>query len=41
MSFVLRPLQKDEILKFFDEKSISIMEYFIKKSIFSQPERIV
>jgi len=41
MSFVLRPLQKDEILNFFDEKSISIMEYFIKKSLFSQPERIV
>lgn len=40
MSFVLRPLSIDELKIFFDDNSIKILNYFIKKSIFSQPERV-
>jgi len=40
MTFVLRPLNINELRLFFDDNSLKILNYFIKKSIFSQPERI-
>jgi hypothetical protein len=40
MSYVLRPLKIEELNNFFDDKSILILNYFIKKAIFSQPERV-
>lgn len=39
MNFILKPLNLDELKKFFNVNSIKILNYFIKKSIFSQPER--
>ena len=41
MNFVLQPLSLDKLKKFFNKKSSDILDYFIKKSIFSQPERRV
>ena len=37
---VLRPLSLEELNNIFNDKSLSVLEYFIKKSIFSQPERM-
>lgn len=41
MNYILKPLPKDKLSSFFNNKSISIIEYFIKKSVFSQPERVI
>lgn len=41
MNYILKPLSKDKLSSFFNNKSISIIEYFIKKSVFSQPERVI
>jgi len=38
MNHVLRPLSKKELDNLFDKRSRELMEYFIKKSLFSQPE---
>lgn len=40
MSFTLRPLSLEELQEFFNEDAKKIINYFIKKAIFSQPERI-
>lgn len=37
--YVLRPLSQIELNNIFDHNSIKVINYFIKKSIFSQPER--
>jgi len=37
---VLRPLSLEELNNIFNDKSLSVLDYFIKKSIFSQPERM-
>jgi hypothetical protein len=39
--YVLRPLNIKEIENFFSNDARKVMDYFIKKSIFSQPERRV
>lgn len=36
--YVLQPLTKEELEKVFDKDASLILQYFIKKSIFSQPE---
>lgn len=38
---VLEPLKKEELHKLFDDDAKNIIEYFIKKSVFSQPEKMV
>ncbi len=38
---VLRPLSLVELKKIFDDTAIEVLNYFIKKSVFSQPERII
>ena len=38
---VLRPLSLVELKKIFDDTAIEVLNYFIKKSVFSQPERIL
>lgn len=35
---VLKPLSADELKKFFDDTALEVINYFIKKAIFSQPE---
>ena len=40
MSYVLTPLTKDELHKFFDETALTVIHYFLKKSIISQPEKL-
>lgn len=37
--YVLRPLDLSEIKTFFDKDARTVIDFFIKKSIFSQPER--
>ncbi|WP_253198995.1 hypothetical protein [Clostridium estertheticum] len=37
---VLRPLSLVELKDIFDDTAIKVIEFFIKKSVFSQPERI-
>lgn len=37
---VLRPLTLLELREIFDDTAIKVLEFFIKKSVFSQPERI-
>jgi hypothetical protein len=37
-SEVLEPFTKNELKKLLDSKSIDVIKYFIKKSLFSQPE---
>lgn len=39
MKFVLQPLTIEQLRGIFNDNSIKILNYFIKKSIFSQPER--
>jgi len=41
MSFVLTPLTLTELKTFFDDESIEVIKYFLKKSIISQPEKLV
>lgn len=36
--YVLTPIPKDELLKLLDAKAQEVIRYFIKKSLFSQPE---
>lgn len=36
--FVLLPMPKEELLKLLDPKAQEVIKYFIKKSLFSQPE---
>lgn len=36
--FVIKPLSKEELLAFLDDKAKNIIKYFITKSLFSQPE---
>lgn len=36
--FVLRPISKIELLELLDPKAQEVIQYFIKKSLFSQPE---
>jgi len=36
--YVLTPIPKDELLKLLDPKAQEVIRYFIKKSLFSQPE---
>lgn len=36
--YVLNPIPKDELLKLLDSKAQEVIRYFIKKSLFSQPE---
>ena len=36
--YVLNPMTKEELLDIMDENANNIMKYFIKKSLFSQPE---
>lgn len=36
--YVLKPIPKDELLKLLDPKAQEVIRYFIKKSLFSQPE---
>lgn len=38
MPYVLKPLDLEELKKIFDEKSLEIITYLIKKCIYSQPE---
>ncbi len=38
---VLRPLNLLELKKIFDDTAIEVIKFFIKKSVFAQPERIV
>ncbi|MBW9150381.1 hypothetical protein K2F40_15585 [Clostridium sp. CM028] len=38
---VLRPLSLLELKEIFDDTAIKVLEYFIKKAVFSQPERIL
>lgn len=38
---VLRPLSLIELRNIFDDTAIKVLEYFIRKSVFSQPERIL
>jgi hypothetical protein len=37
---VITPLKIDELHSLFDETSIKVINYFLKKSIFSQPEKL-
>lgn len=37
---VLTPLSQQELTTFFDETAIKVIHFFLKKSIFSQPEKI-
>ena len=39
--YVLEPLKQEELHKLFDDDAKNIIEYFIKKSVFSQPEKMV
>lgn len=39
--YVIQPLTKVELEKIFDKNAITILEYFIKKAIFSQPEEMI
>lgn len=39
--YVLEPLNMSELKEIFNEDAIKIIDYFIKKSIFSQPEKMV
>jgi len=41
MNYVLRPLSKAELELLFNNDAKKVIEFFIKKSIFSQPERAV
>jgi hypothetical protein len=36
--YVLSPIPKDDLLKLLDDKAQEVIRYFIKKSLFSQPE---
>ena len=40
MSNVLTPLSKNELKTFFDDDALSVITYFLKKSIISQPEKL-
>ncbi|KAB7886418.1 hypothetical protein GA417_05565 [Poseidonibacter ostreae] len=37
---VITPLTREELTSYFDDTAISVIQYFLKKSILSQPERI-
>lgn len=39
MNYVLRPLSLQELENFIDNNSLKILDYFMKKSLFSQPEK--
>ena len=39
--FVLRPLEKVELEKFFNTHALKVIRYFINKSLFSQPEKLI
>lgn len=39
--YVLEPLTKEKLHELFDDDAKNIIEYFIKKSVFSQPEKMV
>ncbi len=41
MSYVLTPLSLEELKFFFDDKSVEVITYFLKKSIISQPEKLL
>lgn len=41
MNYVITPLSENELKSFFDKNSIKVIEYFLKKSILSQPEKVV
>lgn len=36
--FVLRPISKIELLELLDPKAQEVIQYFIKKSLFAEPE---
>lgn len=38
---VLRPFNLEELKEIFDETSIQVLEFFMRKAMFSQPERII
>jgi hypothetical protein len=40
MSYVLTPLTITELRTFFDDEALSVIKYFLKKSIISQPEKL-
>ena len=37
--YTLTPIPLNELKNFFDDNSMSILKYFIKKSVFAQPEK--
>ena len=41
MSFVLTPLTLIELETFFDDKALTVINYFLKKSLISQPEKLL
>ncbi len=41
MNYVISPLKETELKKFFDKDSIKVIEYFLKKSMISQPEKVL
>lgn len=41
MKYVITPLTEKELRTFFNKKAIKVIEYFLKKSIISQPEKVV
>ena len=41
MSLVLTPLTITELKTFFDDDALAVISYFLKKSIISQPEKLL
>jgi hypothetical protein len=39
--YVLKPLEKNKLHDLFDDDAKNIIEYFIKKSVFAQPEKMI
>ena len=38
--YVIRPLQKEELKKFFESTAKKTIQYFISKALFAQPELV-
>lgn len=41
MKYVITPLSEKELRTFFDKDSIEVIDYFLKKAIISQPEKVL